>query len=75
VESDVRRNVQLLKERAWLHMPVIYNNGQRALLAMEKGVPGDRVFEEALNAWGQNPPPQRSFHPPLEGEVAANGSE
>jgi hypothetical protein len=59
VDADVRRNVQLLKERPWLHMPVIYNNGQRALLAMEKGVPGDRVFEEALNAWGQNPPPQR----------------
>jgi hypothetical protein len=59
VESDVRRNVQLLKERAWLHMPVVYNNGQRALLAMEKGVPGDRVFEEALNAWAQSLPQRR----------------
>ncbi|HET7679747.1 MAG TPA: hypothetical protein VFK79_06385 [Xanthobacteraceae bacterium] len=58
VENDVRRNVQLLKERAWLHLRMAYNNGQRALLAIEKGVPGDRVFEEALNAWGQTPPPQ-----------------
>ncbi len=56
VESDIRRNVQLLKERAWLHIRISYNNGQRALLAIEKGVPGDRVFEEALNAWGQTPP-------------------
>jgi hypothetical protein len=58
VENDVRRNVQLLKERAWLHLRMAYNNGQRALLAIEKGVPGDRVFEEALNAWGQTPPQQ-----------------
>ena len=56
VESDVRRNVQLLKERPWMHIRLAYNNGQRALLAIEKGVPGDRAFEEALNAWGQNPP-------------------
>ena len=59
VEADVRRNVQLLKERPWLHIPIVYNNGQRGLLAMEKGVPGDRVFEDALNAWGQSPPQQR----------------
>ena len=56
VEGDVRRNIQLLKERAWMHVRVAYNNGQRALLAIEKGVPGDRVFEDALNAWGQMPP-------------------
>jgi hypothetical protein len=55
-EGDVRRNVQLLKERAWLHIPLVYNNGQRGLLAMEKGVPGDRVFEEALNTWAQSQP-------------------
>jgi hypothetical protein len=38
-------------------MRLAYNNGQRALLAIEKGIPGDRVFEEALRAWGQTPPP------------------
>lgn len=59
VENDVRRNVQLLKERPWLHIPMAYNNGQRALLAIEKGVPGDRAFEEAFNAWAQGPPQAR----------------
>jgi hypothetical protein len=58
IEGDMRRNVQLLKERPWLHIRLAYNNGQRALLAIEKGIPGDRIFEEAVNAWGQNPPPQ-----------------
>ena len=56
VEHELRRNVQLLKERPWLHIRLAYNNGQRAVLAIEKGVPGDRVFEEALSAWGQSPP-------------------
>jgi hypothetical protein len=60
VEHDLKRNVQLLKERPWVHIRMAYNNGQRALLAIEKGVPGDRVFEEALNTWGQSPPPQPS---------------
>jgi hypothetical protein len=51
VEADVQRNVQLLKERAWFDVPVVYNNGRRAILAMEKGTPGDRAFEQAFAAW------------------------
>jgi hypothetical protein len=51
VEADVQRNVQLLKERAWFDVPVVYNNGRRAILAMEKGTPGERAFEQAFAAW------------------------
>jgi hypothetical protein len=57
--EDLQRNVQLLKGRPWLHIRIEYSNGQRALLAIEKGVPGDRAFQDALTAWGQNPPEQR----------------
>jgi hypothetical protein len=53
VEIDVQRNVQLLKERDWFDIPVVYTTGKRAILAIEKGTPGARVFEEALRAWGQ----------------------
>ena len=52
-ESDLRRNVQLFKERPWVNLRIAYKNGQRAVLAIEKGVPGDRAVEEALNAWGR----------------------
>jgi hypothetical protein len=52
VEADVQRNVQLLKERAWFDIPIVYNNGRRAILAIEKGTPGERAFEEAFRAWG-----------------------
>ena len=45
--------LQLLKERAWFDIPIVYNNGRRAILAIEKGNPGERAFEEAFKAWGQ----------------------
>ena len=51
VESDVQRNVQLLKERPWFDIPIVYTTGGRAILAMEKGPPGDQAFAEAFAAW------------------------
>ena len=53
VDVDVQRNIQLLKERDWFDIPVVYTSGKRAILAMEKGTPGVRAFEEAFRAWGQ----------------------
>jgi hypothetical protein len=52
-EADRERNVQLLKERAWFDIPVVYNNNRRAILALEKGTPGERAFAEAFEAWKQ----------------------
>ena len=43
VEADRERNIQLLKERAWFDIPVVYANNRRAILALEKGTPGERV--------------------------------
>ena len=51
VEADMQRNVQLLKDRPWFDIPIVYTNGGRAILAMEKGPPGDRAFAEAFAAW------------------------
>ena len=53
VESDQSRNIQLLKERAWFDIPIVYNNNRRAILAIEKGTPGERAFAEAFAAWKQ----------------------
>jgi hypothetical protein len=52
-DAEKDRNVQLLKERAWFDIPVVYNNNRRAILAMEKGTPGERVFAEAFKVWKQ----------------------
>jgi len=51
VATDMQRNMQLLKERPWFDIPFVYTNGGRAILAMEKGPPGDRAFNDAFAAW------------------------
>jgi hypothetical protein len=52
-DSDVQRNIQLLKDRPWFDIPIVYNNGGRAILALEKGPPGDRAFADAFAAWSK----------------------
>jgi hypothetical protein len=52
-ESDQQRNIALLKDRPWFDIPIVYNDGRRAILAVEKGIPGDRVFKGAFAAWKQ----------------------
>ena len=53
VEADMQRNIQLLKERGWFDIPMVYANNRRAILAMEKGTPGERAFQQAFTAWRQ----------------------
>jgi hypothetical protein len=53
LENDMTRNIQLLKERSWFDIPMVYANNRRAILAMEKGTPGERAFNEAFAAWKQ----------------------
>jgi hypothetical protein len=53
IEADMQRNIQLLKERSWFDIPVVYGDGKRAIIAIEKGTPGERAFTEAFAAWGQ----------------------
>ena len=42
---------RLTKFARWIDVPVVYKTGRRALLTMEKGIPGEKVFDEALKAW------------------------
>jgi hypothetical protein len=53
VDADMQRNIQLLKERSWFDIPVVYGDGKRAIIAIEKGTPGERAFTDAFAAWGQ----------------------
>ena len=53
MEADKDRNIQLLNERAWFDIPVVYSNNRRAILAMQKGSPGERAFADAFEAWKQ----------------------
>ena len=53
VEADRQRNLQLLKDEGWFYMPIYYTDGERAIVAVQKGRTGNRVFTDAFAAWGQ----------------------
>ncbi len=53
VEADTLRNLSLLKEQQWFDIPIVFSNGRRAILAIEKGESGGKAFDEAFRAWGQ----------------------
>jgi hypothetical protein len=52
-DADRENNMRMLKERGWFDIPVVYSNKRRAILAVEKGTPGDKAFAEAFAAWRQ----------------------
>jgi hypothetical protein len=49
--AEAGRNSQLLRERSWIDLPILYENGRRAILSIEKGVPGEKAFTDAFAAW------------------------
>jgi hypothetical protein len=52
VDTDRQRNLRLLNDQNWLDVPIVFNSGKRAILAVEKGPSGARVFASAFAAWG-----------------------
>jgi hypothetical protein len=51
-ESDIAANLSLMRERNWIDLPFVYENGQRAILTFEKGPDGEAAFRQAFAAWG-----------------------
>ena len=54
--TAVDMNLTLMRRQQWIDIPITYRNGRRALLSIEKGVPGDKVFDEVLKSWGSSAP-------------------
>ena len=52
-DTEMQRNISLLKDRPWFDVPIVYTDGRRAILAVAKGTPGDRAFRDAFAAWKQ----------------------
>jgi len=53
-DVDTKRNNMLLRGKQWFDIPIVYEGGNRALLSIEKGTEGDRVFKDAFASWGQS---------------------
>ena len=50
---------RMIEVGGWLDVPMVYEDGRRAILAIEKGPPGEHVFEEAFEFWSSNPDAHR----------------
>ena len=53
VDADRNRNLQLLKERSWFDIPLVYANNNRAIISIPKNEAGDRAFNDVFGAWEQ----------------------
>lgn len=51
LESERGANEALLRERTWIDIPILYDNGRRAVLTLEKGPTGTKAFSDAIAAW------------------------
>jgi hypothetical protein len=52
-KASVETNMNLLRQQSWIDIPLVYKSGRRALITLEKGIPGNKVFDEAMKAWAQ----------------------
>ncbi|MCZ7912184.1 hypothetical protein O9X94_22905 [Agrobacterium leguminum] len=52
----MKTNLELLKSRNWIDIPVSYRNGRRALLTLQKGNDGIAAFDKALSEWAAATP-------------------
>ena len=50
-KPEMDANLNLLRRQQWIDVPLVYKSGRRALITMEKGIPGEKVFDEAMKAW------------------------
>jgi hypothetical protein len=49
--NEQQRNMALLRERGWIDIPMLYENGKRGILTIEKGTAGENAVESAVSAW------------------------
>jgi hypothetical protein len=51
VPVEAERNLDLLRNRTWIDLPVRFNSGRRGIITFEKGGAGNRTIAEALSRW------------------------
>ncbi|GGD09644.1 hypothetical protein [Aureimonas glaciei] len=51
LEQATKTNLELMGREEWIDIPIAYATGRRALISIDKGIPGDRAFKEAMEAW------------------------
>ncbi|AEQ52437.1 hypothetical protein [Pelagibacterium halotolerans] len=52
-DIDVENNLNLLENREWVDLAMVYGTGRRAILTLEKGEDGDAIFADVMAAWAE----------------------
>ncbi len=50
-KTAVDTNMSLIRRQSWIDIPIAYKTGRRALITLEKGLPGEKTFDEVLKSW------------------------
>ncbi|MBD8893740.1 hypothetical protein [Roseibium litorale] len=51
LSSERERNMGLLRERGWIDIPMLFENGKRGILTLEKGGAGTAAVDQAVTSW------------------------
>lgn len=51
VPVEVERNVDLMQNRNWIDIPVMFSSGRRGIVTFEKGYSGAQTLSDALIRW------------------------
>lgn len=54
VPDELQHNLNFLRERGWIDIPIVYENRRRGILTLEKGEAGTEAVEKAVAAWQFN---------------------
>jgi hypothetical protein len=69
LDAHLEQNLRLLRERPWFDVSMVYSNGRRAILAIEKGATGQQAVDAALADWDKLTRVSRPVAPASEYEV------
>ena len=50
-DQDVRANLDLLKNRKWMDLALLYATGKRAIITLEKDDAAQQLFTDVMDAW------------------------
>lgn len=54
--KDVATNEQLLQDRKWMDLALIYSTGKRAIITLEKSAAAETLFKDVMSIWGTAAP-------------------
>ena len=52
-DTAVERNIDLLRSRGWLDVPILLTTNKIAKITLEKGAVGDQLIRQIIDAWAQ----------------------